>query len=263
VSRAPRFIGIARPSPGTRSVPQTNDGTGPAARGRARLISAESISRHRRLWSAVVLHRFEMLAWVGAVAVLAVTGLVVVRAVDADRALSGFGVRFQPAAPSDPQPTACVLDTTCARPALVGSPTRVRIDALAVDSPLEDLALDGQGQLAAPASYDVAGWFTAGVLPGDAGPAVIAGHVDSVAGPGVFYRLHELKAGDPVDVLRGGTWVRFRVTTTEQYAKDHFPSERVYRPTPDAELRLITCGGDFDPGRLSYRDNIVVYAVIE
>jgi hypothetical protein len=45
--------------------------------------------------------------------------------------------------------------------------------------------------------------------------------------------------------------------------KDQFPSERVYRPTPDAELRLITCGGDFDPGRLSYRDNIVVYAVID
>ena len=66
-----------------------------------------------------------MLAWAGAVAVLAVTGLVVVRAVDADRARSGFGVRFQPAAPTDPQPTACVLDT-CARPALVGSPTRVR-----------------------------------------------------------------------------------------------------------------------------------------
>ena len=128
---------------------------------------------------------------------------------------------------------------------------------------LRDLALDDQGQLAPPTSYDVAGWFAGGVLPGEAGPAVIAGHVDSAAGPGVFYRLHELKTGDAVDVLRGGTWVRFRVTTTEQYAKDRFPSERVYRPTPDAELRLITCGGDFDRGRLSYRDNIVVYAVIE
>jgi LPXTG-site transpeptidase (sortase) family protein len=260
VSRASRFIGIARPAPGTRSVPQGSEG--PSVRGRARIIAAESISRHRRLWSAVVLHRFEVLAWVGVLVVLAVTGLFVVRAVDADRALSGFGVRFMPVAPSDPAPTPCVLDS-CARPPLVGSPTRVRIDALAVDSALVDLALDDRGQLAAPTSYDVAGWFAAGVLPGEAGPAVIAGHVDSAAGPGVFYRLHELKTGDAVDVLRGGTWVRFRVTTTEQYAKDRFPSERVYRPTPDAELRLITCGGDFDRGRLSYRDNIVVYAVIE
>ena len=91
---------------------------------------------------------------------------------------------------------------------------------------------------------------------------MIAGHVDSAAGPAVFFRLSELVAGDTVEVLRGGTWVPFRVTGIEQYPKNEFPSERVYRPTPDAELRLITCGGDFDPGRLSYRDNLVVYAVI-
>jgi LPXTG-site transpeptidase (sortase) family protein len=260
VSRASRFIGIARPAPGARSVPQRSEG--PSVRGRARLIAAEAISRHRRLWPSVVFQRFEALAWLGVVVVLAVTGLFVVRAVHAEQALSQVGVRFVPAAPADPAPTPCVLES-CARPPLVGSPTRVRIDALGVDSALVDLALDDQGQLAAPASYDVAGWFAGGVLPGEAGPAVIAGHVDSAAGPGVFYRLHELKTGDAVDVLRGGTWVRFRVTTTEQYAKDHFPGERVYRPTPDAELRLITCGGEFDRGRLSYRDNIVVYAVIE
>jgi LPXTG-site transpeptidase (sortase) family protein len=140
---------------------------------------------------------------------------------------------------------------------------RIRIGALGVDAGLEDLALDGQGQLEAPKSYVLAGWYAAGVAPGDAGPAVIAGHVDSTAGAAVFYRLHELHAGDVIEVLRGDTWTTFRVTTTEQYPKDQFPTERVYRPTPDAELRLITCGGDFDAGRQSYRDNIVVYAVIQ
>jgi LPXTG-site transpeptidase (sortase) family protein len=99
------------------------------------------------------------------------------------------------------------------------------------------------------------------VAPGDPGPALIAGHVDSRTGPAVFYRLHQLGAGDVVQVQRGGRWLSFRVVSTEQYAKDEFPTDKVYRPTPGPELRLITCGGEFNHARRSYRDNIVIYAV--
>jgi len=52
------------------------------------------------------------------------------------------------------------------------------------------------------------------------------------------------------------------VVDTSEYAKDHFPTASVYGPTPDAELRLITCGGQFSPSVGSYEDNIVVYAVV-
>ncbi|WP_344615637.1 class F sortase [Dactylosporangium salmoneum] len=142
-------------------------------------------------------------------------------------------------------------------------PTRLKIPALGVDTPLETLAMDGSGVLESPKVYGEAGWFADGTLPGDPGPAVLAGHVDSKTGPAVFYRLRELKPGDTVDVLRGDGWLTFRVTASEHYAKAQFPSSKVYGPTPVPELRLITCGGTFDQSRHSYRDNLVVYAVLD
>jgi sortase (surface protein transpeptidase) len=91
---------------------------------------------------------------------------------------------------------------------------------------------------------------------------VIAGHIDSYAGPGVFFRLSELAPGDRVYVRRtDGTLAVFRVTAVRLYAKDKFPTQAVYGPTPDAELRLITCGGTFDYQTRSYLSNTVVYAV--
>jgi sortase (surface protein transpeptidase) len=144
-----------------------------------------------------------------------------------------------------------------------GPPTRVRIPALKVTSPLEPLALDGAGQLTSPQDFGKAGWYADGVAPGDAGPAVIAGHVDSKTGPAVFYGLGQLTRGTLVEIERDGTWLEFRVTAVERYAKADFPSAKVYGPTPDAELRLITCGGVFDKAHNSYRDNVVVYAVLE
>jgi LPXTG-site transpeptidase (sortase) family protein len=158
-------------------------------------------------------------------------------------------LRGRPAAP----PPGAVADAT--------PPTRVRIPAIGVDAPLDPLRLDPAGVLEVPPAYARPGWYAQGTLPGEIGPAVIAGHVDSTRGQAVFFRLHELRAGDLVEVARGERWVRFQVVATERYAKNRFPTERVYGPTPDPELRLITCGGSFDRTRRSYVDNVVVYAV--
>ena len=77
----------------------------------------------------------------------------------------------------------------------------------------------------------------------------------------MFYRLRELRRGDDVFVKRAdGTTAEFRVTAVQTYLKDRFPTGQVYGPTPDAELRLITCGGAFDPATGHYLSNIVVYA---
>ena len=87
------------------------------------------------------------------------------------------------------------------------------------------------------------------------------GQINSTETRGVFYRLNTLKAGDGIFVKRAdGTTVEFRVTKVQQYLKDKFPTQDVYGPTPDAELRLITCGGIFDPAIGHYLSNIVVYA---
>lgn len=143
------------------------------------------------------------------------------------------------------------------------APVRVRIPAIGVDSPLTVLGVDDAGALVPPADFDRAGWFAAGPSPGDVGPSVIAGHVDSRDGPAVFFRLAELVPDDEILVERAdGTTARFTVSRTARYAKDEFPTAEVYGPTPRAELRLITCGGEFDADRGSYRDNVVVAAVL-
>ncbi|NUO61574.1 MAG: class F sortase [Hamadaea sp.] len=146
-------------------------------------------------------------------------------------------------------------------PSTVPPPTRLRIAAIGVDSALAALHLDVRGRLTAPSSFDQAGWYAEGTVPGEKGPAVIAGHVDSSHGKAVFYRLRQLRPGDRVEVQRGGAWVNFAVTAVHEYAKSAFPAAQVYGPTPDAQLRLITCGGDFDRDARSYEDNIVVSAV--
>ena len=162
---------------------------------------------------------------------------------------------WNPQAATTPNP----FGTTLA--ALTGAPTRLRIPAIGVTTTLESLHLDRTGVLIPPANFAKAGWYADGTAPGDPGPAVIAGHVDSQRGPAVFYRLRELTPGDRIDVVRGGRTVRFTVMSSAWYPKDAFPTDRVYGPTPDRQLRLITCGGVFDRRLRSYRDNLVVYAV--
>ena len=169
---------------------------------------------------------------------------------------------------TDPAPSVAALGAPPAPVQLRGSadpaaavPVRVRIPAIGVDSDLADLGVDAAGALVPPADFDRAGWFAAGPVPGEVGPAVIAGHVDSRSGPAVFFRLREMAVGDPVLVERGdGTTAHFTVTRVARHPKDAFPTADVYGPTPDAELRLITCGGEFDRADRSYLDNVIVYA---
>ncbi|GAA3337665.1 class F sortase [Amorphoplanes nipponensis] len=144
---------------------------------------------------------------------------------------------------------------------LSGPPARLRVAAIGVDTALETLKLGTDGALQPPRTNERAGWYADGTAPGDVGPAVLAGHVDSRRGPAVFYRLRELTTGDKIEVVRGGRTVTFTVTATAWYPKKAFPTDEVYGPTPDRQLRLITCGGVFDRTLRSYRDNLVVYAV--
>ena len=143
----------------------------------------------------------------------------------------------------------------------VAPPVRLSIPSIGVDTALETLQLHTDGSLAVPSQWGEAGWYAGGVRPGSAGPAVIAGHVDSINGPAVFYRLRELRPGAVVLVREStGATLRFVVDRSVSYPKDRFPTEAVYGPTPLPELRLITCAGDFDFRAHSYLDNLVVSA---
>ena len=161
-----------------------------------------------------------------------------------------------------PAPTGpIVAPPQSAAPGPVAAPVSLTIPLIGVTTKLITLGLASDGSLQVPPTTSVAGWYTGSPRPGSIGSAVIVGHIDSVNGPGVFYRLSELRKGDQVYVRRAdGTLVKFLVTTVQQYLKDPFPTQAVYGPTPDAELRLITCGGAFDSATGHYLSNIVVYA---
>jgi sortase (surface protein transpeptidase) len=143
----------------------------------------------------------------------------------------------------------------------VPAPVRLVIPAIGVSTRLVRLGVTASGALQPPASTAVAGWYTGSPRPGAVGAAVIAGHVDSYLRPGVFFRLRLLHRGDRVYVVRADhSMVMFRVYAVRRYLKTSFPTASVYGPTPNAQLRLITCGGTFDRAHAEYTGNVVVFA---
>ncbi len=167
--------------------------------------------------------------------------------------------------PAGPPPPAPAASSPAVVPVAAGADlraTEVRLPAVDVRSPLVDLDVGPDGALQVPADPAVAGWFVRGAAPGEPGPTVIAGHVDSRSGPGVFFRLDELVAGDRVEVARSdGRVVAYRVVTVETHAKDAFPTTRVYGPAPGPGRRRLTGGGGVDRRSRHYRDNVVVTAI--
>ena len=163
--------------------------------------------------------------------------------------------------------------TTAARTTAAGTglilarsaPVSLNIPAIGVRSPLLDLGLNPDGTVQVPSLDDPdskAGWYRNSPTPGALGPAIILGHIDSKKyGPGVFYDLGRLQPGQEIDVTRAdGTIAVFRIDGVRSYPKDNFPSLQVYGNIDHAGLRLITCGGVFDPSKSSYQSNIVVFA---
>jgi hypothetical protein len=143
-------------------------------------------------------------------------------------------------------------------------PTRVDIDAVGVHAPLTALGLDYEGNFEVPKMWrpHEAGWFEAGPTPGEFGPTVLMGHVDTErSGPAVFFPLRDLEEGDRIDVTReDGVIVAYEVTAIESYSKQRLPYEEVFGVEPEPALRLITCGGSFDREAGDYTENLVVFA---
>ena len=161
-----------------------------------------------------------------------------------------------------PAPTGrTVLPASLATGQQAARPAWLSIPSIGIRTRLIRLGVNSDGTLQVPSSTAVAGWYTGSPRPGTVGSAIIAGHVDSRSGPGIFFWLRTLRPGDRVYVGRAdGTMAVFTVTRIKKFAKDQFPTAAVYGPVPDAELRLITCGGIFDRSLGSYLSNVVVFA---
>jgi hypothetical protein len=141
------------------------------------------------------------------------------------------------------------------------APVRLEIQSIGVSTDLDALGLNPDGTMQVPTNWQRAGWYAEGPRPGENGPAVIAGHVDSETGPAVFFRLHDLQAGDEVVVTRADhSVVTFVIDRLEQFPKASFATAAVFGATPGPTLRLITCTGAFDQTARSYLDNLVAFA---
>ena len=170
------------------------------------------------------------------------------------------------ATPSSPASAAPAQPPSSAAPLVLqrSVPTRIEIPSIGVDSALMQLGLTKSGTLQVP-PFDKdapAGWYRGSPTPGELGPAVILGHVDTYkAGPVVFYRLAQLRPGNRVLVHRAdGTIAPFMVDRVENLPKARFPRLEVYGNTDRPELRLITCGGEWNPKVHDYSENTVVFA---
>lgn len=171
-----------------------------------------------------------------------------------------------PATPS-PSTTGVTVPPLSSRVGIVVPPkpipdgVRLIIPSIGVNATVVSLGLNADGTLQVPASFDQAGWWSGGTFPGQPGPAVVVGHVSSVAGPAVFYRLGLLHPGDLVTVTNGsGTSATFSVTRLMEVNKDNFPTQLVYGPVSDPELRLVTCSGSFNSSTGHFVDNTIVFA---
>jgi sortase (surface protein transpeptidase) len=161
------------------------------------------------------------------------------------------------AVPFPPNPS------TVAPPLAGSTPVEIEIPKLGVKAPIVRLGLNSDGTIQVPPlnDHNLAGWYGGTVTPGQTGSSVIIGHVDSYAGPSVFFSIKNLVKGDEVDVVRAdGTTAAFSVDGVQKAEKTLFPTSEVYGNVPYPALRLVTCGGPFDAARGSYLDNIVVYA---
>jgi hypothetical protein len=177
---------------------------------------------------------------------------------------SGGPTQHVPVIPVTTAPSA----TQVPRP--VADPAEVTIPKIGAHSTLIPLGLNTDpkvGPIGAMQVPDVhtpkqAGYYArGGVRPGQPGPPlVIAGHVNGGGMNGVFYRLRELRPGDTAQVkLKDGTALTFRITAVGSSPKTAFPGEKVFDAKDHATAVFITCGGEFDPVKHSYKDNILVF----
>ncbi|MDP9408649.1 MAG: class F sortase, partial [Actinomycetota bacterium] len=147
------------------------------------------------------------------------------------------------------------------QPLNASRPVAMRVERVGIDGPIVTLGRQANGAMETPSDPDDVGWYTGSPQPGVLGPSVLAGHVTWNGRETVFFRLGDVRAGDEIEVDRAdGSTAVFRVTKVETYPKDEFPTVSVYSNTETAALRLITCGGEYDPKKRYYASNVVVYA---
>lgn len=140
-------------------------------------------------------------------------------------------------------------------------PEKIIIPTIGVQANVIHLGLNPDQTLEVPKKDEEVGWYTGSPTPGEIGPSVMVGHLDSTVGAAVFYNLKKLKPGDVIEIQRqDGSIAKFQAESMEMFSQDNFPTDKVYGQIDYAGLRLITCAGTYSRAKGHYSDNLVVFA---
>ncbi len=171
--------------------------------------------------------------------------------------------KIEPKAAVKPNAVSDVV-TKSAAPKTAGR--RIEIPAISINAPIVTVGLEKNRELHVPANSTQAGWYKHSPIPGQIGPSIITAHLDFGANftPGVFYNLNKIQLGDEIKITNAdGSVAVFSVTQTKVVPQNDFPTQLVYGKTPDAQLRLITCAGKYDPKTGRYTHDLVVFAKLK
>lgn len=144
---------------------------------------------------------------------------------------------------------------------VLAQPVRLRIPIIEVDAPVVPVGMQENGIMDIPASAHEIGWFEPGFHPGEAGSAVLAGHLDRESGrPAVFWDLRRLEPGDVVELEQDDRSVlRYRVIRSETYPMNNAPMEEIFGSATGSRLNLVTCNGAWQDNLETYTKRLVVY----
>ncbi|WP_233569556.1 class F sortase [Planomicrobium sp. Y74] len=138
-------------------------------------------------------------------------------------------------------------------------PEKISIPAIGVEAETLHLGTKENGEMDVPDTIDDVSWFEPGYKPGENGRAVIAGHVDGIKGPAIFWDLAKLEAGDEIIVKGEGNDLVFRVYAMESVELELADVHSVFGYRSSPELILITCSGDYDYNRGTREERLIVY----
>jgi sortase (surface protein transpeptidase) len=176
----------------------------------------------------------------------------------------GNGLVVRTSQSASPAPTATPSDDILARARAIvapaAPPSRLLIPKIGVNAAVESVGLDAQGRIGAPSVPANVGWYHSGVAPGDAGDALLDGHLDWTNGPAVFWELGKVRVGDQLAVVRAdGSKVLFVVDSTA-LVPYNASEDALFTATGPPSMSLITCAGSWDQGRGTYLQRLLVHA---
>lgn len=144
----------------------------------------------------------------------------------------------------------------------IPQPVRVQVEGTGIDLEVVPAGIEDNGAMSLPDNHYQAAWYRYGPAPGaDEGSSVLAAHVDSRTEQLPIAGLKDVAAGTIVTVTReDGSMLRYATESVENIAKKSLDGHRLFDRTGAAQLKLVTCGGEWLQAQDDYADNVVLTA---